>query len=280
MDGRATAMTIGEFGRRSGLSIKALRLYDMSGLLPPAEVDPVSGYRRYTPDQLERARRISLLRRLDMPLAVVAEVLSGTEEDAVLRLDRWWAAQEAALAAKRGSLGWLRSQLAHTGEPDRTYTLRSRTTPATKIAAIRSDVDQQGLVDAIRDAEWAIREHLASTGAGTTAEHWVIYHGAVTPDSEATIEVCVPFTGPVEPAGAIAIRLEPAQTQVYATVTRDDCFYPRIMHAYDAVAAHVATERLQTAGLSREVYLSAWHDISGTDPFVLVAQPTERTVTT
>ena len=71
-------LTVGEFGRRSGLSVKALRLYDLSGLLPPAEVDPVSGYRRYTAAQLDRARRISLLRQLDMPLAVVAEVLAGT----------------------------------------------------------------------------------------------------------------------------------------------------------------------------------------------------------
>lgn len=71
-------LTIGEFGRRAGLSVKALRLYEMSGLLPPAQVDPVSGYRRYAVSQLERARRISLLRRLDMPLAVVAEVLAGS----------------------------------------------------------------------------------------------------------------------------------------------------------------------------------------------------------
>ena len=276
MDCQATALTISEFGRRSGLSIKALRLYDMSGLLPPAEVDPVSGYRRYSPDQLERARRISLLRRLDMPLAIVAEVLSGSEEDAVVRLDRWWVAQEAALEAKRGSLGWLRAQLAHTGEPERTYQVRHRAAPAVKVATIRSDVDQHSLVDTTRAAEWAIREHLAAAGAGTTAEHWVIFHGAVTPDNEATIEVCVPFTGPVEPADAIAIRLEPAQTQAYATVTRDDCFFPRIMHAYDAVAEHVAAARLQTSGPSREVYLSAWQDISGTDPFVLVAQPIER----
>jgi DNA-binding transcriptional MerR regulator len=92
-------LTISEFGRRAGLSIKALRLYDMSGLLPPARVDPVSGYRHYTADQLDRARRISELRRLDMPLAVVAEVLAGTDEQAVQRLDSWWAGQESAMQA-------------------------------------------------------------------------------------------------------------------------------------------------------------------------------------
>jgi hypothetical protein len=32
-------LTIGEFGRRSGLTNKALRLYDVSGLLLPAQVE-------------------------------------------------------------------------------------------------------------------------------------------------------------------------------------------------------------------------------------------------
>jgi DNA-binding transcriptional MerR regulator len=272
------ALTIGEFGRRCGLSVRALRLYDVSGLLPPAEVDPVSGYRRYTPDQLDRARRISLLRQLDMPLAVVAEVLAGTDDQAVVRLDRWWAAQEAAMQSRRGTLGWLRARLNHQADTDTRYEVRRREVPAAKIATIRYDVDQRGLVDAIRTGDWEIRGHLARAGVRVTAEHWVIFHGAVTPDSEAPIEVCVPFTGSAEPAGAMTIRLEPAQAQVYATVTKDDCFYPRIMQAYDAVDAHAAAAGLLPAAPPREVYIAACDEIEGGDPFVLVAQPVEARV--
>lgn len=35
--------------RASGLSLKALRLYDANGLLVPARVDPATGYRSYGP---------------------------------------------------------------------------------------------------------------------------------------------------------------------------------------------------------------------------------------
>jgi DNA-binding transcriptional MerR regulator len=264
-------LTIGEFGRRSGLSVKALRLYDMSGLLPPAEVDPVSGYRRYAVSQLDRARRISLLRRLDMPLAVVAEVLAGTDEEAVVRLDRWWAGQEQAAAAKRGSIGWLRIQLLAAAQPPLGYEVHRREVPATKVASIRRATDQQGLADTIRELQWKLRDRL--TGATFTAEHWVIFHGFVTPESEATIEVCVPFTGPAEPAESMVIRQEPAHAERCATVTRDDCYYPRIMQAYDAVERHVAAEGLALAAPVREIYMADWHAIAGTDPFVLVAQP-------
>ena len=54
--------TIGEFARESGLTPKALRLYDDLGLLRPAEVDPGSGYRRYAPDQLAQSRLVATLR--------------------------------------------------------------------------------------------------------------------------------------------------------------------------------------------------------------------------
>jgi DNA-binding transcriptional MerR regulator len=266
-------LTIGEFGRRSGLSIKALRLYDVSGLLPPADIDPVSGYRRYSTDQLDRARRISLLRRIDMPLAVVAEVLAGTDEEAAVRLDRWWAAQEAAMQARRGSVGWLRARLAHSANQEQTYRVGRRDVPAAKIATIRYEVNQQGLVAATRTGEWEIRGHLAAAGARVTAENWVIFHGFVTPDGEAEIEVCVPFTGTVEPVGAMVVRLEAAHTEAYATVTRDDCFYPRIMQAYDAVADYVAAEGLISVAPVREVYIAAWDAIAGTEKFVHVAQP-------
>jgi DNA-binding transcriptional MerR regulator len=265
-------LTIGEFGRRSGLSIKALRLYDLSGLLPPAEVDPVSGYRRYAVAQLERARRISLLRGLDMPLAVVAEVLAGTDAEAVVRLDRWWAAQEQVMAARRGSFGWLRIQLAAADQPPVAYEVRRRAVPATKVASIRRETDQRSLVDTVQQLRWQLHDRLA--GATFTAEHWVIFHGFVTPDSEATIEVCVPFTGPAEPADSMIIRLEPAHTELYTTVTRDDCYYPRIMQAYEALARHVGAEALVLDAPVREIYFARWEDTAGTDPFVWVAQPT------
>jgi DNA-binding transcriptional MerR regulator len=47
-------MSIGEFARRSRLSPKALRLYERLGLLSPARVDELSGYRYYEDAQLER----------------------------------------------------------------------------------------------------------------------------------------------------------------------------------------------------------------------------------
>ena len=62
-------VSIGEFARRSRLSVKALRLYDELGVLVPARVDEASGYRYYDAAQLEAARLVAMLRQLGLPLA-------------------------------------------------------------------------------------------------------------------------------------------------------------------------------------------------------------------
>lgn len=69
--------SIGEMARDGGLSVSALRFYDRAGVLVPAWVDPISGYRWYEPEQLEEARLLARLRRAGMPLADIRLVLAG-----------------------------------------------------------------------------------------------------------------------------------------------------------------------------------------------------------
>ncbi|MEH3034695.1 MAG: MerR family transcriptional regulator [Aeromicrobium erythreum] len=69
-------MTIGDFAARTHLSIRTLRHYHRTGVLQPAEVDPLTGYRRYTPEQIGEARLVHRLRELDLPLADVRTVLA------------------------------------------------------------------------------------------------------------------------------------------------------------------------------------------------------------
>ncbi|MEU5849362.1 MerR family DNA-binding transcriptional regulator [Saccharopolyspora shandongensis] len=71
---------IGDFAQLTGLSAKALRLYDKQGLLKPAAVDRWSNYRRYSADQLEVAIRLKALRAADIGLAEAERALLGRRE--------------------------------------------------------------------------------------------------------------------------------------------------------------------------------------------------------
>ncbi len=73
-------MSIGEFAAHTGLSISALRFYADRGLLEPASVDPHNGYRRYSPEQLADGQLVRDLRRLEMPLSGIAELMESDDE--------------------------------------------------------------------------------------------------------------------------------------------------------------------------------------------------------
>jgi DNA-binding transcriptional MerR regulator len=75
-------LSIGAFSLFSGLSINALRHYDEVGLLRPASVDPATGYRRYQPEQISRARLICALRAVDLPIDTVRDVLADPGSNA------------------------------------------------------------------------------------------------------------------------------------------------------------------------------------------------------
>ena len=94
-------MSSGEFARTSGLTRKALRLYDELGLLTPVRVDPQSGYRFYAPAQLEQARLVAWLRRLGMPLAEIRSMSALSSAAAAEKLGAYWDRVEAETAARR-----------------------------------------------------------------------------------------------------------------------------------------------------------------------------------
>src|SRR3954452_11363794 len=79
-------LPIGMFSRASSISIKALRAYHEAGILVPAHVDPSSGYRIYTVDQLADAAIIARLRALDVPLAQVREILRARDPELTRRV--------------------------------------------------------------------------------------------------------------------------------------------------------------------------------------------------
>jgi len=256
--------------RASGLSPKALRLYDANGLLVPARVDPVTGYRAYAPSQVARARAIGLLRRLDLPLARIGELLDGPPDALRPALLAWWGERRRALEDQRGVVDLLAAATdplaagtAAPGElPDATR-LRAAVGRAEReartVACVTDVVEQAALVPAFTSAVLTIREELARQGAAFGAEFWVVFHELVRPGVRGRIETCVPYDGAARPTGAIVLRLEPARPVASVPVPSADCRYPPIVAYYDA-AFEAARSWGGPVGPPREVYPVPWSD--------------------
>lgn len=74
-------MHIKEFAIATGVSIRTIHYYDEIGLLTPAYVDKITGYRYYDENSILRMQEILFYRELDFPLKSIKEILTSPDYD-------------------------------------------------------------------------------------------------------------------------------------------------------------------------------------------------------
>ncbi len=265
-------LTIGAFAQRSLLSPKALRLYDRQGLLVPAEVDPQSGYRRYTEDQLVTARLISRLRQLDMPLAVVRSLVEQPPDVQADLLAHWWDDLEARFNAQRELMTWLLISLSGRDVPAGRFPVAERDVPAMTV------ICEQRHVNAIELPAWLQRRtaylvDIALQHGGLPHHVFVVYHGEVSEDSNGPVEICVPVDGERAAGLLVPTRVEPAHREAFTTLSRQQAAYPRILTAYDALEQWAVLHQRQATGPPREIYAPEFLHAAPDDQVLDVAYP-------
>ncbi|WP_353940870.1 MerR family transcriptional regulator [Streptomyces sp. HUAS MG91] len=101
--------SIGELAEHAGTTVKTVRFYSDSGLLPE-RARSAGGHRRYAPDALDRLRLIRSLRGLGLPVPEVRRVVDeqtgarGVLEDAVAEQLRTLGSQLSALRWQEAAL--------------------------------------------------------------------------------------------------------------------------------------------------------------------------------
>ena len=264
-------MTTGVFAKRTRLSHKALRLYDAMGLLPPAFVDEQNGYRYYSLEQVEKAKRISLLRQLEMPLNQIAEVLSLEGRDISRAILTYWQEVEDDVRQKRKLVHFLESYLEGKGET--MFDVQTRTVTEQKVATLERHVTAEGLTEFIGDSMGELYGYIGESENQVEGVPFVAYHGEVNVDSDGPVETCVPFTGSLEPKGDVRVRLEPAHQEAYVRLTKAQVVFPDILEAYDAVYKHLQAAGKTPSGSPREVYFADWEDVEDDEPACDIAFP-------
>jgi DNA-binding transcriptional MerR regulator len=249
-------MTIGTFAMRTRLSPKALRLYDRLGLLPPARTDPVSGYRLYSEDQVAGARLVALLRRLDMPLPVIADIAAKPPGEAAEAVARYWAGVESVTADRRVLVSYIQARL--TGADMKTYDIQTRNIGERTVVSISRHVHLAETDAFFGDAFARLRS--AGPGVeGIAGCPFLVFYGEVSDDSDGPMELCRPVASgsAVDSVAAdIQVRVEPAHDEVYIRVALKDMGWPALMPAVDALEAWVRGQRREPAGALRQVLIA------------------------
>lgn len=264
-------LSIGDFARYAGVSVRMLRHYDAEGLLPPAHVDPVTGYRSYTAAQFPRVNRLVALKDLGLSLAQVGRILDGVgPEDLreMLRLRQQELTQQVEADTRR--LAAVRARL-RTIESEGTMSdleFTEKPLPAVRLAAM------SGTAAAASEIGPVVGPLFTDLGAA-------LGRGGVTPAglAQATYEagadgvtVTVGWPTPLSelPAaastdGARVVDL-PAVERALTTIHRGAMV--RIGESWQALAAEVDARGEAVGEPGREVY----HHIDPADPEAWVTE--------
>jgi DNA-binding transcriptional MerR regulator len=237
-------LTIGEFSKMTYLSVKALRHYHEVGLLEPAAIDPSSGYRHYSADQVATAQAIRRFRDLDMPLEQVRAVLHApdltTRNQAIL--DHLASMQEQ-LERTQHTVASLQALLS---SPTAPRPVTYRTLPATPALARRAEVAFDG-ADAWLEAAF-VELHAAEAARGLRAAgpDGALYSEAFFTEGTGETIAYVPVAqdGDLElPATRVAVMVHHGP-------------FDDLDQTYGALGTVVAELGLGVDGPIREIYLA------------------------
>ncbi len=240
---------IGEFSRLSHLPVKTLRYYHDIGLLPPASIDDMSGYRQYSTAQVSQAQLIRRLRELDMPLPQVRDVILA-DDDSVRNatIQRHLERMEAELVRTQQVVASLKSLLSPSGS----IAVEYRSVAALSTFAVRARVarhDVAGFCGAAfpRLYEWAQRSGTDVTGPGGAT-----YSTEFFENDEGEVVAFVPVSqGSTAGEGVEALVLPPASFAIAVHAGPFD----EIDRTYGALGSYVAEHDVAESEPIREVYL-------------------------
>jgi DNA-binding transcriptional MerR regulator/effector-binding domain-containing protein len=253
-------VSIGEFAAAVHLSVKTLRHYHEVGLLEPSDVDPSSGYRYYSYDQIPAAQVIRRLRNLDMPVGDVKAVLAAPDPDARHRLiSEHLARLEITLAQTQAAVGELQALLGRTRTEQQ---VEHRTVAPTPAVAIHDVVDREdvlawwhGALGELRATVTAQRlRHAGSPGGLYSTEIFEHDRGAAT--------VFVPIAGPARAIGRVTPLVVPGAE---IAVMHHHGSLANIDLTYGDLGGYVMKHELNVDGPLRENYLVGFLDTDDTE---------------
>ena len=265
--------SIGEFARLGAVSIRTLRHYDEIGLLPPAEVDPVTGYRSYSAKQLRQLNRIVALKDLGLTLGQIRQLFDGITVDelrGMLLLRR--AQLERELQRQRHHLLGVEARLRYIAQEDDMPEddIVVKQIRALSVVAIADTASDWGnIVPAVNRARVKF-DQLGISGLVKVAGPFMLFYEQ-TDGHEITVNVALPVAEqPAElppPARYHVLPAIEAAAAVRSGLAAS--IYPMV---YQDLAAWVQAHGYQPREPGRDIWIHEVDDISEADQQVFEAQ--------
>jgi DNA-binding transcriptional MerR regulator/effector-binding domain-containing protein len=256
-------VNIGDFSRMTHLSVKALRHYHDVGLLEPAEIDRLNGYRFYDTDQVPVAQVIRRFRDLGMPVGEVRAMLEADDVDTrnkviISHLER----MESQLAETASTVASLRAMLGAESSP---APMEFRSVGAATALALRSVVNVADFVPWWLMAFTELRAAMEALGLRRSGPDSALYPAEFFELERGEVIAYIPVAHPVDADRVDTVRVDtggsggdyeifevpPAELAIVVhTGSIDD-----LDRAYGALGTEVAARGIGVDGPIREHYV-------------------------
>jgi DNA-binding transcriptional MerR regulator len=257
---------IGDFARHGRVSVRMLRHYDAIGLLRPAYVDQVTGYRSYDAGQLSQLNRIVALKGLGFTLQQVRFILddevSVEELRGMLRLRQ--AELQSQIATDTARLAQVEARLRiieREGEMP-ADDVQIKRIPGIRVAeltatATAASFEPESIAPVIGPLYDELRTRLDRAGL-TTAGPGVAYYED-SPDGDGVlVNAAIPVDAdPGEDHDFVIVDL-PEIEQAATIVHRGSM--DNVMRTIQTLAAWIEANGYRSAGYNRELYIECGED--------------------
>lgn len=258
-----SSLAIGDFSRATHLNIKTLRYYHHIGLLEPADVDPGTGHRRYSTDQIPTAQVIRRFRSLGMPLEEIHAVITtpdlASRNDLIAghlgRLEETLESTQAAVSSLRDLLNPPLDAIP--------VSIEHRRIAAAPAAAVSEVIDVKDATGWYQGALGELHALLAAQKIAPTGSGGAIYANDLFTLERGEATVFVPCADEVRATGRVSALVVPGVE--LALTTHLGPHGGEIDRAYGALGAYVAEHALAVEGPIREYYVVGPHETTDED---------------
>lgn len=264
---------IGEFSKLTQVTIRMLRYYDKMGLLKPAQIDPWTGYRMYSVDQIPILNKIIYLRDSGFSVSEIAEALDSPKDSQII--DQLSHKQREIQERIRSGQEMLKKiELAKKAilfeKTEMHYNVSIKSIPSYPVLSYRKIIPSYYAEAGM----WQELSAFASQNRVAISENtFSIYHDSDYREEQVDVELCTLVENFGEITGSFVYRYtEPvpvmASTMVYGS-------FSNIAGAYKAFAEWLQkNSRYQMTGQSRQiVHRGPWNEESEENYLVEIQIP-------
>lgn len=248
-------LQIGEFSRICQVSVKTLHHYDKIGLLAPAEVDRLTGYRYYQREQIDTMNYIQRLKRYGFSLEQIQNILAISDNSELRNVLRQ---QKEKLKRKQQEMAIILNELQthisvfeRTGDSmtyQKSYVIELKNSPSMNILANRAMMG----VDEFGKYYGTLFERVPKEQVTPTGLNGARYYDKEFNHESSDIEV---FIGIKEKDKADAI-MEPCE----CAMTVHHGGYSTLSEAYGAVVSWIIENGYEIAGAPFDLYIKTQFD--------------------